>query len=153
MFAPARNLFRNTRAASRSLQKQKRTAGTARMRPEKLRIHQLMFGAGRVPTYQPKTTRRVSSLATEHIRVYDQTYVVRLPTHLAALDGLRQWYPNLYKLLLLENARYTDYEQMWAHTGPQESADYDDWEDYQEDYQDDYEDMWDRLDYQEWMCD
>ena len=168
MFAPARNLFRNTRAASRSLQRQNRTAGNMRMRPEKLRLYQLMFGSGRIPLYQPKTSRRMGTLATEHIRVYDQTYVVRLPTHVPAWDALRQWYPNLYYLLLQENATYLNpSEDMWDNLDYNKDnktwdceedrvSDYetdDEYDDYWGPSHEDYEEMWDRLDYQEWVRD
>jgi hypothetical protein len=135
MFAPARNLFRNHRSASRFLQKQKRTEGSMRMRPDKWRIHQIMFGAVRVPLYQPKTVRRLSSLATHHIQVYDQTFVVRVPSQEATYDAIQRLYPNLYQLILQEDADYAVSDDYWAPS------------------HEDYEDMWDRLDYQEWMRD
>ena len=116
MFAPARNLFRYNRSASRFLQKQKRTEGSMRMRPDKWRIHQLMFGTVRVPLYQPKTVRRLSSLATRHIQVYDQTFVVRVPSQEATYDAIQRWYPNLYQLILQEDA-----ESPTAHRGKAEA--------------------------------
>lgn len=126
------------------------------MRPEKLRLYQLMFGASRAPIYQPKTVRRMGTLATEHIRVYDQTYVVHLPTHVPAWDAIKQWYPNLYYLLLQENAHYLNpCEDTWDCEEDRVS-DYendDEYNDYWGPSYEDYEEMWDRLDYQEWMCD
>lgn len=136
MFSSARNLFRNNRAASRSLQKQKRSAGgTTRMRPDKWRLYQMMFGGYKVPQYQPKTVRRLASLATHHVHVYDQTFVVRVPSVEAPCDAIQRWYPNLYQLLLQEEADYAVSDDYWSPS------------------HEDYEEMWDRLDYQEWMCD
>ena len=135
MFAPARNMFRYNRSASRFLQKQKRTEGSMRMRPEKWRIHQLMFGGFRASPLKPKTVRRIASLATHHIHVYDQTFVVRIPSQEATYDAIQRLYPTLYQLILQEDADYAVSDDYW---GPSHE---------------DYEEMWDRLDYQEWVRD
>ena len=99
------------------------------MRPEKLRIHQLMFGASRAPMYQPKNVRRLASLATHHIHVYDQTFVVCVPSVEAPYDAIQRFYPNLYQLILQEEADYAVHDDYW---GPS---------------YEDYEELWDRLDY------
>jgi len=129
-----RNLLRSQKVAAQvhRFHKQKQHATRTKLTPTKWKLYQLMFHTRTIPIIATKQTRTLTKQVTRYITVYNTAFRVEVPKNYSVDHALERYYPNLYQIMVQEADENDDY--------------------YGPSYED-YDELWDRLDYQEWMCD